>query len=144
TLGLAHNYIASTQGTGRASVMDYPHPVVQLTSSGEIDLSNAYDQKIGEWDRIAIAYGYQDFPSGTNEQAALDSILRDGARRGYTFLSDQDARPVGSAHPQSHLWDNGTNVIAELERMLEVRRVALERFGENAIRNGRPLATIEE
>src|SRR5690606_1748535 len=93
TIGIAHNYIASTQGEGRASVMDYPHPLVQLTSDGRIDLSNAYDQKIGEWDKIAVAYGYQDFPDNVNEEAALDSILRDGARRGLTFLSDQDARP---------------------------------------------------
>ncbi|HEX2167462.1 MAG TPA: zinc-dependent metalloprotease [Longimicrobiales bacterium] len=145
TLGIAHNYIASTQGEGgRASVMDYPHPLAQLTSDGDIDLSNAYDQKIGEWDKLAVAYGYQDFPAGVNEEAALDSILDVGARRGLTFLSDQDARPVGSAHPQSHLWDNGANAVRELERMLEVREVALERFGEGAIRSGRPLAMLEE
>ena len=144
TIGIAHNYIASTQGEGRASVMDYPHPLVQLTSDGRIDLSNAYDQKIGEWDKIAVAYGYQDFPDNVNEEAALDSILRDGARRGLTFLSDQDARPVGSAHPQTHLWDNGANAVRELDRMLRVRQVALERFGERAIRAGRPLATLEE
>ena len=145
TLGIAHNYIASTQGDGgRASVMDYPHPLVQLTSNGRIDLSNAYDQKIGEWDRIAIAYGYQDFPDHVDEEAALDSILADGARRGLTFLSDQDARPVGSAHPQTHLWDNGADAVQELDRMLRVREAALERFGERAIRSGRALATLEE
>ncbi|MGH7447158.1 MAG: zinc-dependent metalloprotease, partial [Longimicrobiales bacterium] len=145
TLGIAHNYIASTQGAaGRASVMDYPHPLVRLTSDGRIDLSNAYDQKIGEWDKLAVAYGYQDFPAGVDEQAALDSILADGARRGFTFLSDQDARPVGSAHPQTHLWDNGADAVQELERMLRVRAAALERFGETAIRSGRPLATLEE
>src|SRR5690606_6747935 len=88
--------------------------------------------------------GYQDITPNVKETAALDSILRDGARRGLTFLSDQDARPVGSAHPQTHLWDNGANAVRELDRMLRVRQVALERFGERAIRNGRPLATIEE
>ncbi|HEX6132881.1 MAG TPA: zinc-dependent metalloprotease [Longimicrobiales bacterium] len=144
TLGLAHNYIASAQGAGRASVMDYPHPVAQLTDDGRIDLSDAYDTGIGEWDAVAIAYGYQDFPAGVNEAAALDSILDDGARRGFTFLSDQDARPVGSAHPQTHLWDNGANAVRELDRMLDVRRAALERFGERAIRSGMPLATMEE
>ena len=145
TIGIAHNYISSAQGAaGRASVMDYPHPLVQLTGDGRIDLSNAYDQKIGEWDKIAVAYGYQDFPESVDEEAALDSILADGARRGLTFLSDQDARPVGSAHPQTHLWDTGVNAVQELDRMLEVRAAALERFGERAIRTGRPLAMIEE
>ena len=145
TIGIAHNYISSAQGAGgRASVMDYPHPLVQLTADGRIDLSNAYDQRIGEWDKIAVAYGYQDFPDGVNEEAALDSILADGARRGLTFMSDQDARPVGSAHPQTHLWDTGVNAVQELDRMLRVRATALERFGERAIRTGRPLAMIEE
>src|SRR5690606_38998707 len=103
-----------------------------------------YDQKIGEWDKLAIAYGYQDFPVSVNEEAALDSILAEGARRGLTFLSDQDARPVGSAHPQAHLWDNGVNAVQELDRMMGVRALALGRFGEAAIRSGRPLATLEE
>ena len=37
TLGLQHNYIASTQG--RASVMDYPHPWVKLAADGTLDLA---------------------------------------------------------------------------------------------------------
>jgi hypothetical protein len=145
TLGIAHNYVASAQGErGRASVMDYPHPLVQLASDGSITLANAYDDRIGEWDKVAVAYGYQDFPDGVNERAALDSIIREGERRGYTFLTDQDARPVGSAHPQTHLWDNGEHAAQELTRMLSVRAVALRNFGERAIRRGMPLATMEE
>ena len=142
TLGLAHNYIASTQG--RASVMDYPHPLVKLREDGTIDLSDAYAVGIGEWDKVAITYGYQDFPPGTDERTALEKVLLDAKARGIWFLTDQDARPAGSAHPQTHLWDNGTDAAAELKRMMKVRRAALERFGERAIRNGMPLATIEE
>ncbi|MBI4540940.1 MAG: zinc-dependent metalloprotease [Gemmatimonadetes bacterium] len=145
TLGLAHNYIASAEGPdGRASVMDYPHPLVQLREDGSIDLANAYDTGIGEWDKVAIAYGYQDFPGGTDADAALDSILTEARARGITFLTDQDARPAGSAHPLVHLWDNGRDAVAELERVMRVRRSALDRFGETAIRNGMPLATLEE
>jgi hypothetical protein len=142
TLGLAHNYIASAEG--RASVMDYPHPLVRLGAGGRIDLSDAYATGIGAWDKVAIAYGYQDFPSGTDVPAALDTILSNARGRGLIFLTDQDARPTGSAHPQTHLWDNGTDAAAELERMLTVRRAALDRFGEAAIRRGMPLATLEE
>lgn len=146
TIGIAHNYISSAQGegAGRASVMDYPHPLSRLNADGSIDLSAAYDDRIGEWDKIAIAYGYQDFPASVNEGAALDAILAEGTRRGLTFLSDQDARSVGSAHPQTHLWDNGADAAQELGRMLDVRAAALSRFGENAIRRGTPLATVEE
>jgi hypothetical protein len=145
TLGIAHNYISSAQGLeGRASVMDYPHPLVRLAPDGRITLAGAYDQKIGDWDRVAVAYGYQDFPAGVDETAALDGIIREGESRGLTFLSDNDARPVGSVHPQAHLWDTGTDAARELTRMLDVRDRALERFGENSIRNGMPLATMEE
>jgi len=142
TLGLAHNYVASAQG--RVSVMDYPHPLVKLTADGRIDLSDAYPEGIGAWDKVAITYGYTDFAGGAEQPAALERILTDARARGLTFLSDQDARPTGSAHPRTHLWDNGTDAAAELARVMQVRRAALSRFGENAIRAGMPLATMEE
>jgi hypothetical protein len=142
TLGLAHNYIAST--ANRASVMDYPHPLAQLDANGAVDLTDAYATGIGEWDKAAVTWGYQDFPDGTNEAAALDRILVDARARGLHFLTDQDARPVGSAHPQTHLWDNGSDASAELRRVMGVRRAALARFGEQAIKRGAPLATLEE
>ncbi len=142
TLGLQHNYIASTEG--RASVMDYPHPVAKLAADGTIDLSDAYATGIGAWDKEAVKYGYSDFPPGSDEKRALDGILTASRGRGLLFLSDQDARPLGSAHPTTHLWDNGTDAVAELTRMLDVRRAALARFGEQAIQRGRPLAALEE
>lgn len=142
TLGLAHNYLASTYGRG--SVMDYPHPLVQLAADGSVDLSDAYAVGMGAWDSVAIAYGYQDFPDGVNPKPALDQLLDRARVRGITFIADQDARPAGSAHPGAHLWDGGENAPAELERMMRVRRAALDRFGEAAIRRGMPLATLEE
>lgn len=141
TLGIQHNYISS--GQGRASVMDYPHPYVKLTD-GRIDLSEAYQEGIGAWDKEAIKFGYQDFPPGTDEKAALAGLIAAARARGLTFLTDEDARPAGSAHPQTHLWDNGTNIAAELDRMMLVRRVALDQFGERAIPAGAPMATLEE
>lgn len=141
TLGIVHNYSSSTEG--RASVMDYPHPVATLVN-GKIDLSNAYDNKIGEWDKVAIAYGYQDFPDGTNENAALEKIIQDGLKSGLTLLSDQDARPMGGAHPYAHLWDNGKDAADELNRVMQVRAVAIKNFGEKNIRAGRPLALLED
>jgi hypothetical protein len=142
TLGLGHNFIAST--VGRASVMDYPPPFAQLRSDGRIDLSDAYAIGIGEWDKVAIAYGYQDFPKDTDEAKALSGILDTARARGLIFLTDQDARPAGSSHPAVHLWDTGTNAVDELQRILALRSAVLARFGENVIPPGRPLATIEE
>ena len=142
TLGLEHNYSAST--VNRSSVMDYPPPYVKLDAGGVPDLSDAYAMGIGEWDKVSIAYGYQDFPPGVDEHAALDKILKDAFARGLRFLTDQDARPAGSSSSLAHLWDSGTNAVDELRRLLEVRVAALKRFGENNIREGAPMATLED
>jgi hypothetical protein len=140
TLGLAHSYASSSENL--ASVMDYPHPVVKLVD-GKIDLSNAYDTKIGAWDKVSVAYGYQHFPEGVNEAEELEEIIQNSLRSGLTFLSDQDARPEGSAHPYAHLWDNGNDAADELNRVMQIRAVALKNFGEKNIREGAPMAMLE-
>ncbi|HEV8589953.1 MAG TPA: zinc-dependent metalloprotease, partial [Pyrinomonadaceae bacterium] len=142
TLGLQHNFAAST--TGRASVMDYPAPLVKLGADGLPDLSDAYAKGIGEWDKVAIAFGYQDFPAGTDEKAALDKILSDAFARGLRYLTDQDARPASASSSYAHLWDNGTSVIDGLANLMKVRDAALRRFGEENIREGAPMATLED
>jgi hypothetical protein len=138
TLGLSHNYAASIHN--RSSVMDYPHPLVELGADGTPSLGNAYATGIGDWDKVAIAYGY----SATNDRAALEAILKKSIADGLVFLSDEDARPFGSASPLAHLWDNGADPVAELRRLLEVRRKALDRFGERNIRDGAPLSSLED
>ena len=138
TLGLGHNYYDSD--LGRISVMDYPHPLVTLRADGSLDHSQAYADGIGEWDKVAIAYGYQDFPDGTNEDEALQRILDQAWTRDLRYMTNQDL----GAHARVNQWSNGTNAAAELGRMLDVRRAALSRFGENAIRRGMPMAQIEE
>ncbi len=142
TLGLMHNYSAST--VNRSSVMDYPPPLVKLAADGTPDLSDAYATGIGDWDKASITWGYNDFAPGTNEHAALDKILSDAFGRGLRYLTDQDARPAGSSSSVAHLWDSGSNAVDELNRLMQVRAAALKRFGENNIREGAPLATIED
>src|SRR6187402_1327699 len=142
TLGLMHNYAASV--SDRASVMDYPHPTIGLDVAGEIDLRNAYDNKIGEWDKAAITFGYDDFPSGTNEATALNKILSDAERRGLQFISDRDARAPGGLHPQAHLWDNGFDAVTELKNVMKIRNKALTDFGDKNIRTGMPMAMLED
>ena len=142
TLGLQHNYAASP--VNRSSVMDYPAPFAKLGADGIPDLSNAYAKGIGDWDKVSIAYGYQDFPSGTDERAALDQILSQAFARGLMYLTDQDARPPSASSSVAHLWDNGSNVVDELGNVMKVRAAALKRFGENNIRDGAPMATLED
>ena len=62
---------------------------------------------------------------------------------GLHFLSDPDARPDGSAHAEAHLWDNGTDAVAELHHIMEVRKSALAWFGENSIAVGTPFSELE-
>jgi hypothetical protein len=142
TLGLAHNYMASTYG--RASVMDYPAPVVNIREDGTLDLSDAYAVGVGSYDSLAITWLYSQFPKGTDVHAALDSIIQDGLHRGIRFITDQDARPPGAAHPLAALWDNGADPVAYLNHEIQVRKVGLEHFGEAMIRPGEPLASLEE
>ena len=141
TIGLAHNFAASTNN--RASVMDYPHPLVTIGTDGKLDLSKAYAVGIGQWDKVAIAFGYQDFPSGTNENKALDDIIQKSLEMGLRFISDQDARPQGGAHAYAHLWDNGADPVEELSRVMKVRKLALGQFSENNIPNNEPASRLE-
>jgi hypothetical protein len=142
TIGLMHNYISSAQN--RASVMDYPPPMVTLNGKNEIDLSDAYTNEIGDWDKVSIQYGYTQFPKGTDEAQALNKILSDAAKSGLTFISDRDARDPAGMHPSAHLWDNGNNPVKELEKVMKVRAVALSNFGLNNIPKGTPMAMLED
>ena len=142
TLGLRHNFAGSTQD--RASVMDYPFPLIEIGADGGLDFSKAYDEGIGAWDKRAILYAYQDFPDEVDAAAARAAIVEETIRLGYKFVTDADARSVATAHPDGNLWDNGSDAVAELEHLLTVRQYALERFSAANIRPGRPLAALEE
>lgn len=147
TLGLAHNFAASAfphTPSESVSVMDYPHPLIMLDKAGAPELSSAYAVNIGIWDKVAVDYGYRQFADSGVEPAGLDGILRDATQAGLVFISDEDARPQGGAHPFAHLWDNGSDAADELTRILKIRAAALTRFGENAIPAGVPLAQLQD
>lgn len=139
TLGFAHNFAASTKG--RASVMDYPHPALSL-KNGKINFSNAYDTKIGEWDKTTVKYSYSQF--NNNEEAHLKKILDDAFNNGARYISDQDARPKGSAHVYAHLWDNGTDVATELNNVLDIRKQSIADFSANNIKTAQPYSVLED
>jgi hypothetical protein len=142
TLGIAHNFAASTNDL--ASVMDYPHPRASITRDGQISLDNAYDTDIGEWDKRAVAYGYQDFPDGANEEAELQNILEETVEMGLLYISDEAARPTSGMHPAAHLWEYGSDPVEQLDHIMDIRRIALENFGEEVIREGRAMAQMED
>ncbi|WP_237057329.1 zinc-dependent metalloprotease [Microbulbifer sediminum] len=138
TLGLAHNFIASA--SERASVMDYPAPLVTLRGE-EMELAQAYDTGIGEWDKLAVRYGYGEV---VDEQAYLAGVITEAEEQGLRFISDPDSRGINDAHADSHLWDNGAEPLAEFARMAELRRHALDNFSSAANPADAPRSALEE
>ena len=142
TLGFAHNFAASTND--RASVMDYPHPLVLEGAGDQFDFSEAYDKGIGDWDKVTVAYAYSDFGDGIDENQALQEILETAEKAGLRYLTDSDARPAGSASATAHLWDNGTDITEELYRLLDLRAKAISRFSLDNVPEHSPVAVLED
>lgn len=140
TLGFSHNFAASSYG--RASVMDYPAPLVGK-NGGRLDLTNAYAVGMGAYDTFSVKYAYAEFPAGSSEETELRKIVEQGVTAGLLFIDDGDARDVGTAHPQASVWDNGSDPIAMLNHEMEVRRIGLANFGLKNIAPGQPLSALE-
>jgi hypothetical protein len=127
--------------------MDYPHPWITLDKNGVPNISQSYATNIGIWDKVAIDYGYREFDTAgkpKEDPTALNAILTASEKTGLIYITDEDARPLGGAHPHGHLWDNGTDPADELDRILTIRAAALKRFGEDAIKTGTPMAQLED
>ncbi|MEM8488323.1 MAG: zinc-dependent metalloprotease [Bacteroidota bacterium] len=142
TLGFMHNFAASVNN--RASVMDYPAPLVTLDANGKLSINEAYDAGIGDWDITTVKFSYSQFSDTQDERTQLDAILNKAYEEGFYYLTDTDARPQGGAHPIGHLWDNGTNPVDQLDLSMRIRQIALNRFGIANIKASQPLAQLEE
>lgn len=136
TLGLIHNFAGSANG--RSTVMDYPHPQVDLRD-GKLALDQAYREGLGEWDLYAIAYGY-----GDHNDSAHATLVQQAKQQGLQYMADEDARPEGGVSAIGHLWDSGADPVAELNRLTQVRAAALKQFGLDNIATNRPLSALHE
>jgi len=141
TIGIAHNFAASEYG--RESVMDYPHPLVSV-QDGKISLDNAYAVGMGEWDKYVVAYGYQVYPDANSELQGLKRLVVAARAKGFRYQSDPDSRQSNAANAEGHLWDNGADAVDELQRISEVRKVAMANFGIKTIKTGASLSSLEE
>ena len=141
TLGFPHNYIASAYG--RESVMDYPAPLIEITEDGRIDLSNAYVQRIGEYDKLAVRYAYSQFAPDANEAEELAAIVRESLDTGLIFIDHNNNNFRGAGHQYAGVWDNGDNLVDHLKHEIEVRRIGLENFSQNVIDRGTPISELE-
>jgi hypothetical protein len=134
-LGLAHNFVASTYDRG--SVMDYFAPRVKIRPDGSADLSDAYMQGVGSYDRFAIEWGYsQDPPGATAEQqhARLDSIARSAIGKGIVWGNEDD--------PRWNAYDDGPDPVAWLKEVLPVRDALLKNYGPQMLRPGEPASML--
>ncbi len=141
TLGFPHNYIASAYG--RESVMDYPAPLIEITEDGRIDLSNAYVQRIGEYDKLSVRYAYSQFAPGADEAQELAAIVQESLDTGLIFMAHNNNNFRGAGHQFAGVWDNGENLVDHLKHEIEVRRIGLANFGENVIKRGTPVSELE-
>jgi len=133
-LGFAHNFAGSV--LGRASVMDYPAPRIGLEDGAPV-LTDAYGVGIGRWDRFAVDWLY-----GARTDAEGDQKMAAAMQEGLRFVADQHARAADSPHPLGSLWDDGTDPVEELRRVMTVRAAAIGRFGPAALHPGDPLSQL--
>ena len=141
TLGFPHNYIASAYG--RESVMDYPAPLIEITDDGRIDLSNAYVQRIGEYDKLAVRYAYSQFAPDADAAEELAAIVQESLDTGLIFMDHNNNNFRGAGHQFAGVWDNGDNLVDHLKHEIEVRRIGLANFSQNVIDRGTPISELE-
>ena len=141
TLGFPHNYIASVYG--RESVMDYPAPLIEITDDGRIDLSNAYVQRIGEYDKLAVRYAYSQFAPDADAAEELAAIVQESLDTGLIFMDHNNNNFRGAGHQFAGVWDNGDNLVEHLKHEIEVRRIGLANFSQNVIDRGTPISELE-
>ena len=140
TLGLAHNYISHAYG--RASVMDYPGPLVTLRPNGTLDVSHAWANGTGAYDTLAIRFAYTQYPNAAAERAGREALVHQAIAGGARFLTDRDAS--AGVIPEVTRWLNGDDAVKELARESAVRDVLISKFNESVIRPGDPMWTLNE
>ena len=141
TLGFSHNFSASSNND--SSVMDYPHPNIKL-SNNKINIEKAYSTGIGEWDKASVAYSYSEFDELQDEKIELNKILENSFKNNLSFISDADSRPIGSSHPSAHLWDNGSDALTELRKIIQIRDIALRNISLDHLKKGEPYSNLQD
>ena len=141
TLGLDHNFAASTNQD--ASVMDYPHPKIQLKGN-DIDISAPYTTGVGPWDDFTIAYGYSDQGDARTQQALQVDLLADVAKRGLRYIGEADSRQKDASQAYASLWDSGDDPIDQLGKLNKIRTKAIADFSSAALLPNEPLGELAD
>ncbi|UTW58026.1 zinc-dependent metalloprotease [Kordiimonas sp. SCSIO 12603] len=140
SLGFSHNMAGSSYG-GRASVMDYPAPDVRAVGDDQLDFSRTYGVGVGGWDNWATKFLYSEYDD--EEKVAQAKLVKEADEAGLLYVSDPDSRSIGTGHVKGALWDNGTDLVAELDNVLKVREIAMNNFGERNLRKGETYEALQ-
>lgn len=137
-LGLEHNFAAST--FNRGSVMDYFAPRIAVRKDGSADMSDAYMQGVGSYDRFAIEWGYSAgsrLPSGpddSQERARLEAIVQKALHQGIFWGNFDD--------PRWNAYDDGPDPVTWLRQVLPVRDALLRNYSARMLQPGEPASRL--
>lgn len=132
-LGLEHNFAAST--FGRGSVMDYFAPRITIRKDGTADLSDAYMQGVGSYDRFAIEWGYgTGVPDPAQESARLEAVIQKALHQGIFWGNNDD--------PRWNAYDDGPDPVTWLKQVLPVRDALLKNYSARMLRKGEPSSRL--
>jgi len=105
----------------------------EAAADGTIDLSEAYAARIGDWDKGRHRLRLPPVLARRGPRGAGQDSRR-GLGADLRYMTNQDT----DIHPRVDQWSNGVDQAAELNRIMKIRRAALNRLGEHTIRNGAP------
>ncbi|MCC7417957.1 MAG: zinc-dependent metalloprotease [Acidobacteria bacterium] len=132
-LGVQHNWVSSMEG--RASVMEYPTPRVRVTADGKLDLSDAFQTSIGEYDKLVIRYAYTVFPPD-KEKAGLEAIIREMRAKKLTFTASSD--------PRWNRYDDLASPVEYLKETIAARRIMLDHYGPDLLQPGEAIGDLRD
>lgn len=133
TFGFEHNYNGSINN--RSSVMEYPTPRVKVTREGRLDVSDAFQTDIGEYDKYAVRFAYTDF-APDREEEGLDGIIREMHGRGLLFTPPTD--------PRWTAYDDLSTPTENLRETMAARAIMLEHYGPEILRQGEPIGDLRD
>lgn len=133
TLGFGHNWTSSINN--RASVMEYPTPRLTLTPDGGIDVTNAYQNAIGEYDTFMVRYSYTPFPPDREAQS-LDAIIREMRGKGLLYTPDSD--------PRWNRYDDLATPSEYLRETMAQRKAILSRYGPDILKPGEAYGELRD
>src|SRR5215469_2137851 len=138
-LGLEHNFAAST--FNRGSVMDYLAQRILIRKDGTADLSDAYMQGVGSYDKFAVEWGYStnhqaQSPDSDDpqERARLEAVVQKALHQGIFWGNYDD--------PRWNAYDDGPDPVTWLREVLTVRNALVAAYGPSMLRKGEPISRL--